>query len=149
MQDFIATYYLWVQALHLIALISWMAGIFYLPRLFVYHAEAEKGSELSETLKIMERKLLKIIMNPAIIATWIFGLLLLHSNIGLMTGQGWMHAKLLLVVLMSGFHGYLAYTRKVFLRDENKKTHKFYRKINEVPTLLMIAIVILAVVKPF
>jgi putative membrane protein len=149
MQDFIATHYLWVQALHLIALISWMAGIFYLPRLFVYHAEAEKGSELSETLKIMERKLLKIIMNPAMIATWVFGLLLLHSNIGLMTGQGWMHAKLLLVVLMSCFHGYLAYTRKIFLRDENKKPHKFYRKINEVPTLLMIAIVILAVVKPF
>lgn len=149
MHDFIATHYLWFKALHLIAVISWMAGIFYLPRLYVYHAEAEKGSELSETLKIMERKLLKIIMNPAMIATWVLGLLMLHANPEIMTGQGWMHAKLTLVLCMSGFHGYLAYTRKIFLRDENKKTHKFYRKINEVPTLLMMAIVILAVVKPF
>lgn len=149
MQDFLTTHYLWVKAFHLIALISWMAGIFYLPRLFVYHADAEKGSELSETLKIMERKLLKVIMNPAMLATWVFGLLMLHANMGLMTGQGWMHAKLALVLVMSGFHGYLARTRKVFLRDENKRSHKFYRKINEVPTLLMIAIVILAVIKPF
>ncbi|HRI76440.1 MAG: protoporphyrinogen oxidase HemJ [Alphaproteobacteria bacterium] len=149
MHDFIATHYLWFKALHLMAVISWMAGIFYLPRLYVYHAEAEKGSELSETLKIMERKLLKIIMNPAMIATWVLGLLMLHANPEIMTGQGWMHAKLTLVLCMSGFHGYLAYTRKIFLRDENKKTHKFYRKINEVPTLLMMAIVILAVVKPF
>lgn len=149
MQDFIATHYLWIKSLHLMALISWMAGIFYLPRLYVYHADAEKGSELSETLKIMERKLLKIIMNPAMIATWIFGLLLIKANPGVMTGQGWMHAKLVLVLCMSGFHGYLAYTRKIFLRDENKKSHKFFRKINEVPTLLMIVIVALAIVKPF
>lgn len=149
MHDFIATHYLWFKALHLMALISWMAGIFYLPRLYVYHAEAEKGSELSETLKIMERKLLKVIMNPAMIATWVLGLLMLHANPEIMTGQGWMHAKLTLVLCMSGFHGYLAYTRKVFLRDENKKTHKFYRKINEIPTILMIVIVALAVVKPF
>lgn len=149
MHDFIATHYLWFKALHLMAVISWMAGIFYLPRLYVYHAEAEKGSELSETLKIMERKLLKVIMNPAMIATWVLGLLMLHANSEIMTGQGWMHAKLTLVLCMSGFHGYLAYTRKVFLRDENKKTHKFYRKINEIPTILMIVIVALAVVKPF
>lgn len=149
MHDFIATHYLWFKALHLMALISWMAGIFYLPRLYVYHAEAEKGSELSETLKIMERKLLKVIMNPAMIATWVLGLLMLHANPEIMTGQGWMHTKLTLVLCMSGFHGYLAYTRKVFLRDENKKTHKFYRKINEIPTILMIVIVALAVVKPF
>lgn len=149
MQDMLAEYYLWLKALHLIAVISWMAGIFYLPRLYVYHADAEKGSELSETLKIMERKLLKIIMNPAMIAAWILGILLLKANPGVMTGQGWMHAKLALVLGMSGFHGYLAYMRKVFLRDENKKSHKFFRKINEVPTLLMIAIVILAVIKPF
>ncbi len=148
MQDFLADHYLWIKSLHLIAVISWMAGIFYLPRLYVYHAEAEKGSELSETFKIMERKLLKIIMNPAMIATWALGLLMLHTNPDLMA-QGWMHAKLTLVLLMSGFHGYLARTRKIFLRDENKKTHKFYRQINEIPTLLMMAIVILAVVKPF
>ncbi len=149
MQDFLTAHYLWLKSFHLIAMISWMAGIFYLPRLYVYHAEAEKGSELSETFKIMERKLLKIIMNPAMIATWVLGLLMLHANPEIMSGQGWMHAKLTLVLLMSGFHGYLARTRKVFLRDENKKSHKFYRKINEVPTLLMIAIVILAVTKPF
>ena len=148
MQDFLADHYLWIKSLHLIAVISWMAGIFYLPRLYVYHAEAEKGSELSETFKIMERKLLKIIMNPAMIAAWVLGLLMLHTNPDLMA-QGWMHAKLTLVLLMSGFHGYLARTRKIFLRDENKKTHKFYRQINEIPTLLMMAIVILAVVKPF
>ncbi len=148
MQDFLTTHYLWLKSFHLIAVISWMAGIFYLPRLYVYHAEAEKGSELSETLKIMERKLLKIIMNPAMIVTWVLGLLLLHANPDLMS-QGWMHTKLTLVLLMSGFHGYLGRTRKVFLRDENKKTHKFYRKINEIPTLLMIAIVILAVTKAF
>ena len=149
MQDFLADHYLWIKSLHLIAVISWMAGIFYLPRLYVYHAEAEKGSELSETLKIMERKLLKIIMNPAMIAAWVLGFLMLHINPEIMSGQGWMHAKLTLVLLMSGFHGYLARTRKVFLRDENKKSHKFYRKINEIPTLLMMAIVVLAVVKPF
>lgn len=149
MQDFLADHYLWIKSLHLIAVISWMAGIFYLPRLYVYHAQAEAGSELSETFKIMERKLLKIIMNPAMIATWVLGLVMLHINPEIMSGQGWMHAKLTLVLLMSGFHGYLARTRKVFLRDENKKTHKFYRKINEIPTLLMMAIVILAVVKPF
>lgn len=148
MQDFLADHYLWIKSLHIMAVISWMAGIFYLPRLYVYHADAEKGSELSETFKIMERKLLKVIMNPAMIAAWIFGLLMLHTNPDLMS-QGWMHAKLFLVLVMSGFHGYLARTRKVFLRDENKKSHKFYRKINEVPTLLMIVIVALAVTKPF
>lgn len=148
MQDFLADHYLWIKSLHIMAVISWMAGIFYLPRLYVYHADAEKGSELSETFKIMERKLLKVIMNPAMIAAWIFGLLMLHTNPDLMS-QGWMHAKLFLVLAMSGFHGYLARTRKVFLRDENKKSHKFYRKINEVPTLLMIVIVALAVTKPF
>lgn len=149
MQDFLTAHYLWIKSLHIISVISWMAGIFYLPRLYVYHASADKGSELSETFKIMERKLLKIIMNPAMIAAWVFGLLMLHANPEILKGQGWMHAKLTLVLLMSAFHGYLARERKIFLRDENKKTHKFYRKINEIPTLLMIAIVILAVVKPF
>lgn len=149
MQDFLFTHYIWLKSLHIMALISWMAGIFYLPRLYVYHADAEKGSELSETFKIMERKLLKVIMNPAMIATWIFGILMIKAMPEVMTGQGWMHAKLTLVLAMSGFHGYLAYTRKVFLRDENKKSHKFFRRINEIPTVLMIIIVVLAVVKPF
>lgn len=149
MTDFILDHYNWIKAFHLIAVISWMAGMLYLPRLFVYHADAEKGSELSETLKIMERKLLRIIINPAMAITWILGLSMLFANTTLMTSGGWMHVKLTAVVLLSAFHGYLAKQRKVFLRDENKKTSKFYRKINEIPTILMIAIVIMVIVKPF
>lgn len=149
MTDFILSYYEWVKALHLIAVISWMAGMLYLPRLFVYHADADKGSELSETLKIMERRLLRIIINPAMIVTWVLGLAMLFANTSLLTSGGWMHAKLFLVVVISGFHGMLARWRKRFLRDENKHTAKFYRQINEIPTVLMIGIVILVIVKPF
>ena len=149
MTDFISDYYDWIKAFHLVAVISWMAGMLYLPRLFVYHADAEKGSELSETLKIMERKLLRFIMNPAMIVTWVLGLSMLFANMGLMSSGGWMHLKLTAVVLLSAFHGYLAKQRKVFLRDENKKTSKFYRKINEIPTVLMILIVVMVIVKPF
>ncbi|HEX2751522.1 MAG TPA: protoporphyrinogen oxidase HemJ, partial [Alphaproteobacteria bacterium] len=149
MTDFISDHYLWIKAFHLIAVISWMAGMLYLPRLFVYHADAEKGSELSETLKIMERKLLRIIINPAMAVTWILGLTMLFANTTLFSSGGWMHVKLTAVVLLSAFHGYLARQRKVFLRDENKKTARFYRQINEIPTVLMILIVILVIVKPF
>ncbi len=149
MTDFISDHYLWIKAFHLIAVISWMAGMLYLPRLFVYHADAEKGSELSETLKIMERKLLRIIINPAMAVTWILGLTMLFANTTLFSSGSWMHVKLTAVVLLSAFHGYLARQRKVFLRDENKKTSKFYRQINEIPTVLMILIVILVIVKPF
>lgn len=149
MTDFILDYYDWIKAFHLVAVMSWMAGMLYLPRLFVYHADAEKGSELSETLKIMERKLLRIIINPAMTITWILGLAMLLANWGLMSSGGWMHVKLTAVLLLSGFHGYLARQRKVFLRDENKKSSKFYRKINEIPTILMIIIVIMVIVKPF
>lgn len=148
MQDILLQHYLWVKSLHIIAVISWMAGIFYLPRLFVYHADAEKGSELSETLKIMERKLLRIIMNPAMVVTWLAGGCLLWANPSVME-QGWMHAKILLVVLMTVFHHMLGRFRKRFLVDENIQSHKFYRKINEIPTILMIVIVILVVVRPF
>ena len=149
MANFILDYYFWIKAFHVIAVISWMAGMLYLPRLFVYHADAEKGSELSETLKIMERKLLRFIMNPAMIVTWVLGLSMLFANMGLMSSGGWMHLKLTAVALLSAFHGYLAKQRKVFLRDENKKTSKFYRKINEIPTVLMILIVVMVIVKPF
>ena len=149
MQDFLLMHYDWLRALHVIAVISWMSGMLYLPRLFVYHADAPKGSDQSETFKTMEHRLLKIIMNPAMIATWIFGLSLLYANPGLLQGQGWMHAKLLLVVLMSGVHGMLAKRVKVFLRDENDKPAKFFRILNEAPTVLMIIIVILAVAEPF
>lgn len=148
MQDLLLEHYLWIKALHLIAVMSWLAGLFYLPRLFVYHADAQKGSELSETLKIMERKLLRIIMNPAMIVTWIAGGVMLWVNPALFDG-GWMHAKLTLVVLMTVFHMMCARWRKVFLSDANTRSHKFYRKINEIPTVLMIGIVIFVIVKPF
>lgn len=148
MQDFLITNYLWVKSLHLMAVISWMAGLFYLPRLFVYHADAERGSELSETFKIMERKLLRFIMNPAMIVTWLAGGAMLWADSSLMQ-QGWMHAKLTLVVLMTLYHHALGKWRKAFLADANAHSHKFYRKINEIPTILMIGIVILVIVKPF
>lgn len=148
MQDFILSHYDWFRALHVIAVISWMAGIFYLPRLFVYHADADIGSEMSETFKIMERKLLRIIMNPAMIATWFFGLMLVFGNPAI-ASNGWFHVKALAVVLMTGFHHYLGRCRKRFLTDRNQKSNKFYRKINEIPTILMIVIVIMVIVRPF
>lgn len=148
MSSFVLDHYLWFQALHIISMIAWMAGMLYLPRLFVYHASAAKGSDLSETLKIMERRLLRYIMNPAMGATFLFGLLLIMANPGVMTGSGWMHVKLLLVLVMSGIHGFFAVYRKKFERDENQRSATFFRVWNEVPTVLMIGIVILAVVKP-
>jgi putative membrane protein len=148
MSSFILAHYPWFKALHVIAVISWMAGLLYLPRLFVYHADADKGSELAETLKIMERRLMRVIMNPAMIAAWVFGGLMLHGNPGLLH-QPWMHVKLLCVVLMTGFHHGLSKWRKVFLKDGNKKSAKFYRRVNEIPTLLMIVIVIMVIARPF
>ncbi|HYD19472.1 MAG TPA: protoporphyrinogen oxidase HemJ [Patescibacteria group bacterium] len=148
MKEFILAHYDVVKALHVIVVISWMAGLLYLPRLFVYHAEAVKGSELSETLKIMERKLLRMIMNPAMIAALIFGGLMLWANDDLLK-MPWMHAKITCVILLIGFHHALSRWRKAFLRDANRHGHKFYRRVNEIPTLLMIAIVIFVIVKPF
>jgi putative membrane protein len=139
--------YAWLKVLHILALIAWMAGMLYLPRLFVYHAEAEAGSVQSETFKVMERRLLKAIMNPAMIVTWIFGLWLAIQ--GGWFASGWLHAKLALVIAMSGLHGYLAATTRRFAADRNTKSARFYRVLNEVPTLVMIGIVILVVVKPF
>ncbi len=148
MSEFLMQHYLWLKALHVIALIAWMAGMFYLPRLFAYHADAEKGSDKSETFKIMERRLLRIIMNPAMIATWVFGASMIIANPVLMDG-GWIQAKLALVLGMSGLHGAFSKWRKVFLRDENTRPAKFYKIWNEVPTVLMMIIVILVIVKPF
>jgi putative membrane protein len=139
--------YEWIKALHIIAVIAWMAGMLYLPRLFVYHCEAEVGSKQSETFKVMERRLLKAIINPAMVLTWILGLYLAWS--GHWFTSGWLHAKLLLVVVMSGVHGFLSARVRDFANDRNTKTQKFYRIINEVPTILMVLIVILVVVKPF
>jgi putative membrane protein len=150
MDDFLLQHYLWLKSLHLIAVIAWMAGLLYLPRLFVYHAESSIGSDKSEIFKIMEYRLMRYIMAPASIATWVFGGLMLYTNWdGIMQGGGWMHAKLLLVVLMTGLHHVFMKWRKQFARDENTRSAKFYRIWNEAPTVLMIAIVILVIVKPF
>lgn len=148
MSEILLEYYVWIKALHIIAVISWMAGMLYLPRLFVYHAGAQTGSELSETFKTMERRLLRIIMNPALIATWIFGLAMLTAD-PLLLKSGWFHAKLTAIVLLTGMHMMFSRWRKDFEKDSNRKSAKFFRIVNEVPTLLMIAIVLLAVVKPF
>lgn len=149
MDEFLTAHFEWIRALHIISVMAWMAGMLYLPRLFVYHADVAKGSEMSETFKIMERRLLKIIINPAMIAAWVFGLLMLYSNWGVYKTAGWMHTKLLLVFLLSGVHGMLAKRVKVFARDENEKSARYFRILNEVPTIMMIIIVILAVVEPF
>jgi protoporphyrinogen IX oxidase len=139
--------YLWVKAFHVIAIIAWMAGVLYLPRLFVYHCGAPRDSIQSETFKIMERRLLKAIINPAMIVSWILGLVLVWQG-GWIT-SGWLHGKLLLVLALSGVSGFYARLVKDFAADRNKRPAKFYRILNEVPTLLMIGIVILVIVKPF
>jgi len=139
--------YEWIKALHIIAVISWMAGMLYLPRLFVYHCEAEPGSKQSETFKVMERRLLKAIINPAMVVTWLAGLTLMW--LGQWYHSHWFHAKFLLVLILSGVHGLFSRIVKDFAADRNRRPQKFFRIINEVPTLLMILIVILVVVKPF
>ena len=142
----LADYYPWVKALHIMSIVAWMAGLFYLPRLFVYHAEARPGSELADTFKVMERRLLRGIMNPAMIAVYVFGGLMLTIQDW---HQGWLHAKLLLVVIMTAIHHWYALRRKDFAADRNTRPQRIYRIANEIPTLLMIAIVILVIVKPF
>jgi putative membrane protein len=139
--------YEWVKAFHIIAVIAWMAGMLYLPRLFVYHCAAEPGSAQSETFKVMERRLLRAIINPAMIATWLLGLWLVWLG-GWMSAH-WLHAKFALVIVMSGVHGMLSRYVRDFAADRNRHSKKFYRIINEVPTILMIAIVLLVVLKPF
>ena len=144
--------YLWIKALHIIAVIAWMAGLFYLPRLFVYHCNAEKGSVQSETFKLMERRLLRAIINPAMVATWLFGLWLAWNGPDSRYGwfaSGWLGAKIVLVLALSAMHGMLARWTKDFAVDNNQHSQRFYRIINEVPTILLILIVILVVVKPF
>jgi protoporphyrinogen IX oxidase len=139
--------YLWLKALHIIAIIAWMAGMLYLPRLFVYHCEAAVGSVQSETFKVMERRLLRAIINPAMIASWVLGLWLAWS--GNFLSAPWLHGKLVLVLAMSAVHGMLARWTKDFGADRNRHSQRFFRIMNEVPTLLMIGIVVLVVIKPF
>ncbi len=144
--------YEWIKAFHIIAVIAWMAGMLYLPRLFVYHCSAETGSVQSETFKVMERRLLHAIINPAMIATWVLGLWLAwlgpDSRYGWFA-SGWLWVKIILVLALSAVHGLLARWRKDFAQDRNRHSQKFYRIINEIPTLLMILIVLLVVLKPF
>jgi putative membrane protein len=139
--------YEWIKVLHVLAIISWMAGLLYLPRLFVYHADAAAGSDASETFKVMERRLLKAIMTPAMLVAWGSGLWLAWEA-GYFR-SGWFHGKLMLVVAMSGIHFYLATCVRAFAQDRNTKRGRFYRVLNEAPTLVMIGVVILVIVKPF
>lgn len=140
--------YLWLKAVHVIAIVAWMAGMLYLPRLFVYHAEVPVGSPQSETFKVMERRLLKAILNPAMIVVWITGLWLAFWS-GYIQGAGWLHAKIGLVILMSGCHGFLAASTRRFATDGNRRSPGFFRVVNEIPTVLLIGIVFLVIVKPF
>ena len=139
--------YLWLKAAHIIAAIAWMAGMLYLPRLFVYHCEAEPGSKQSETFKVMERRLLRAIINPAMVATWALGLWLAWDG-GWLTSW-WLYGKLTLVLALSALHGLFSRWMQDFAADANRHSQKFYRIVNEVPALLLIGIVILVVVKPF
>jgi putative membrane protein len=143
--------YLWLKAFHIIAVIAWMAGMLYLPRLFVYHCEAEPGSKQSETFKVMERRLLRIIINPAMIATWLLGVALAVDAgwfAGGWSGARWLYVKIALVLALSGVHMVFARWVKDFAADRNRHAEKFYRIANEIPTILLVFIVILAVVKP-
>jgi putative membrane protein len=146
--DLLAALYPWTKAVHLVAVISWMAGLLYLPRLFVYHCDAPAGSVQSETFKVMERRLLRGIMNPAMVATFVLGGLLLATPGVVDWSAGWIHLKLVLVAGLTVAHHLMGAWRKDFLADRNRRPARFYRLVNEVPTLLMIAIVILVIVKP-
>ncbi|MBM3488378.1 MAG: protoporphyrinogen oxidase HemJ [Alphaproteobacteria bacterium] len=141
--------YLWIKALHVVSVIAWMAGMLYLPRLYVYHCEAAPGSPASEMLKVMERRLLRAIINPAMVATFVFGGLLLAAPGAVDWGAVWIWAKLVLVAAMTVMHVLFARWRQDFAADRNTRPAKFYRIANEVPTLFMIAIVILVIVRPF
>ena len=143
------TAYLWVKALHVISVIAWMAALLYLPRLFVYHSRAEPGSELSETLKVMERRLLRAIMTPAMAAAVVFGVILLLEAGSGVWSAGWLHVKFAGVLGLAILHGLMARWRGDFAHDRNRHSERFFRFVNEVPTVLMIIIVILAIVEPF
>jgi putative membrane protein len=136
-----------VKTGHIVAVVAWMAGMLYLPRLFVYHADTDPGTQQSETFKLMERRLLKAIINPAMGATWLFGLLLAWGA-GFFSAP-WLHAKLVLVLILSGLHGFLVRCLKDFATDRNRRSARFFRVLNEVPTVILVLVVFLVVVKPF
>lgn len=139
--------YEWIKALHVVAIISWMAALLYLPRLFVYHTAAPVGSDLSETFKVMERRLYRAIMTPAMVVAWAAGLYLVFA--GSWLSSGWMHGKFALVLALTASHGLMGRWRRDFAEDRNARPAKFFRIWNEVPTLLMVGIVVLVIVKPF
>ena len=139
----------WVKALHVISVLAWMAGMMYLPRLFVYHAGSAVGSETSETFKVMERRLYRGITTPAMVATWVFGLWLAFGYGIVDFSQSWMWLKAVLVIALSGIHGFYGRLLRDFANDRNSRPAKFFRMINEVPFLIAIGIVIAAIVKPF
>ena len=141
--------YFWLKALHIIAVIAWMAGMLYLPRLFVYHAEATQGSELSERLKVMERRLLRAIIDPAMVAAIGLGIALIVHSPNVDWSDGWIYAKLAFVAVLTAIHGLLARARRAFAEDRNTRSARFYRVLNEAPAVLMVGIVIFVVVKPF
>jgi protoporphyrinogen IX oxidase len=143
-----ASYYEWFKVIHIISVISWMAGLLYLPRIYVYHTRVEAGSDADKIFKIMEIRLLRFIMNPAMIATFTFGLILAYIY-GMQALGGWFHIKMLCIAFMAIFHGLLARWRKDFDKGQNNKSENFYRFMNEVPTILMIISVIMVIIKPF
>ena len=145
----LAPLYLWLKAGHVISMVAWMAGMFYLPRLFVYHCEVPRGSAESERFKVMERRLLKQIINPAMIATFGFGILLILTPGVIDWGAGWWHVKLAAILLMTAVHGILARHRRDFLHDRNRRSARYFRILNEVPTLLLLVIVVMVIVRPF
>jgi putative membrane protein len=141
--------YPWLKAAHVISMVAWMAGMFYLPRLFVYHCAVPRGSAESERFKLMERRLLKQIINPAMIATFLFGILLVLTPGVIDWSAGWWHVKLLGIVLMTGVHGVLVRRRRDFLHDRNTRPARYFRILNEVPTILLVVIVVMVIVRPF
>ena len=149
MTDFVGDWVLWIKALHIISVIAWMAGLLYLPRLFVYHADAEPGSPVSETLMVMERRLLRAIMTPAMVAAFLFGGLLLTQAGTAAWSTGWLSVKMVAVGGSALMHGLMAGWRRDFANQANQHPARFYRAVNEVPTVLMVLIVICVVVKPF
>ena len=148
MAEFLASIYLWIKSLHLIAVIAWMAGMMYLPRLFIYHHQVEKGGEAEAKFIVMERRLLKGIINPSMIAVWLLGILMLIASPAILS-SGWFYVKLTFVLVISGIHGFYAASRRKFEAGERPRTEEFWRITNEAPFILLIGVVFLAVLKPF
>ncbi len=147
--DFLSENYLWIKCFHLIFVTFWMAGLFYLPRLYVYHTQAKPGSDQDKLFQLMEKRLLKIIINPMIFLSLFFGVLLFLTPGVVSFSEGWFHLKLLLVFFLLAYHGFLAYCRKQFTQNKNKYTETFFRVINEIPPIIFIIIVVLVIIKPF